>query len=66
MINAIRAAQEAQNNKNKNNKSKDAVLKTNLEEGSNYVQDSETLQDMFRAVSNSEALCDELIRKIGI
>lgn len=61
VINAnIRAAQEAQNNKNKNNKSKDAVLKTNLEEGSNYVQDSETLQDMFRAVSNSEALCDEL------
>ena len=36
-----------------------SVLKANLDEGSNYVKDSASLQDMFQAVSNSEALCDE-------
>ena len=56
----IRAALNAQESNNNENAEKNEVLRTNLDEGSNYVRDSETLQDMFRAVSNSEALCDEL------
>jgi len=54
---------EALNNQKKNekeNKENNSVLKANLDEGSNYVKDSASLQDMFQAVSNSEALCDEL------
>ena len=54
---------EALNNQKKNekeNKENNSVLKANLDEGSNYVKDSASLQDMFKAVSNSEALCDEL------
>ena len=57
----IRAALNAQkSNKKKTKIETDEVIKTSLDEGSNYVKDSDTLQDMFRAVSNSEALCDEL------
>ena len=54
---------EALNNQKKNekeNKENNSVLKANLDEGTNYVKDSASLQDMFKAVSNSEALCDEL------
>ncbi len=53
---ALAKQEEKANNKAKNKE----MLKTNFEEGTNYVSDSETLQDMFKAVSNSEALCDEL------
>jgi hypothetical protein len=56
----IRAALNNQTDKERERKKRDRVLKANLEEGTNYVQDSESLQDMFKAVSNSEALCDEL------
>ena len=56
----IRAALNAQESNNNENAEQNEVLRTNLDEGTNYVRDSETLQDMFRAVSNSEALCDEL------
>ena len=54
---------EALNNQKKNekeNKENNSVLKANLDQGTNYVKDSASLQDMFQAVSNSEALCDEL------
>ena len=53
---ALAKQEEKANNKAKNKE----MLKTNFEEGTNYVSNSETLQDMFKAVSNSEALCDEL------
>lgn len=54
---------EALANQEQNKKYKseaEEVLKTNYDEGTNYVKDSLSLQDMFKAVSNSEALCDEI------
>ena len=56
----IRKALASQEENKKNESKNDKILKTDFEEGTNYVSDSETLQDMFKAVSNSEALCDEL------
>ena len=56
----IRKALSKQEEKANNEAKNKEMLKTNFEEGTNYVSDSETLQDMFKAVSNSEALCDEL------
>ena len=47
----IRAALNNQTDKERERKKRDRVLKANLEEGTNYVQDSESLQDMFKAVS---------------
>ena len=56
----IRQALANQEENKKNEASEEEVLKTNLDEGTSYVKDSNSLQDMFRAVSNSEALCDEI------
>ena len=56
----IREALNNQKNTEKENKENNSVLKAKLDQGTNYVKDSASLQDMFQAVSNSEALCDEL------
>ena len=58
--NNIREALNNQKKNEKENKENNNVLKANLDQGTNYVKDSASLQDMFQAVSNSEALCDEL------